>query len=50
MVTTDPMSIVFPVGQRRFLRVKEQGRGTRRQTAKDFSVTPIPLSARGREV
>jgi len=38
IVTTDPMYVVFPVSQREFLRLKEEGRGAKKQTAQDFSV------------
>jgi membrane fusion protein (multidrug efflux system) len=39
IVTTDPMYVVFPVSQREFLRLREEGRGARKQTAQDFSVS-----------
>ncbi|WP_425906545.1 efflux RND transporter periplasmic adaptor subunit [Nitrobacter sp. TKz-YC02] len=38
IVSSDPMYVVFPVSQREFLRLKEEGRGTRKQSAKDFNV------------
>jgi membrane fusion protein, multidrug efflux system len=39
IVSSDPMYIVFPVSQREFLRLKEEGRGARKQTAKDLRVS-----------
>jgi membrane fusion protein (multidrug efflux system) len=39
IVSADPMYVVFPVSQREFLRLKEEGRGARKQTATDFSVS-----------
>jgi membrane fusion protein (multidrug efflux system) len=38
IVTTDPMYVVFPVSQREFLRLKEEGRGAKKQTPQDFGV------------
>lgn len=39
IVSVDPMYVVFPVSQREFLRLKEEGRGTKKQTATDFTVS-----------
>jgi membrane fusion protein (multidrug efflux system) len=39
IVSADPMYVVFPVSQREFLRLQEEGRGARKQSAKDFNVS-----------
>ena len=39
VVSTDPMYVVFPVSQREFLRLADEGRGARKQSAKDFNVS-----------
>ena len=39
IVSGDPMYVVFPVSQREFLRLKEEGRGTKKQSATDFTVS-----------
>jgi membrane fusion protein (multidrug efflux system) len=39
IVNSDPMYVVFPVSQREFLRLKEEGRGAQKQTATDFTVS-----------
>jgi membrane fusion protein, multidrug efflux system len=39
VVSTDPMYVVFPVSQREFLRLAEEGRGAKKQSAKDFNVS-----------
>jgi membrane fusion protein, multidrug efflux system len=38
IVSADPMYVVFPVSHREFLRLAEEGRGARKQSAKDFNV------------
>jgi membrane fusion protein (multidrug efflux system) len=39
IVSTDPMFVVFPVSQREFLRLREEGRGAKKQSAADFTVS-----------
>jgi membrane fusion protein, multidrug efflux system len=39
IVSGNPMYVVFPVSQREFLRLKEEGRGARKQSATDFTVS-----------
>lgn len=38
IVSSGPMYVVFPVSQREFLQLAEQGRGAKKETAKDFTV------------
>ena len=38
IVSADPMYVVFPVSHREFLRLAEEGRGARKQSATDFNV------------
>jgi membrane fusion protein (multidrug efflux system) len=38
IVSSDPMYVVFPVSQREFLRLKEEGRSAEKETAADFVV------------
>jgi membrane fusion protein, multidrug efflux system len=38
IVSADPMYVVFPVSHREFLRLAEEGRGARKDSAKDFNV------------
>lgn len=38
IVSSDPMYVVFPVSQREFLRLKEEGHGAKKQSAADFDV------------
>jgi membrane fusion protein (multidrug efflux system) len=38
IVSTDPMYVVFPVSQREFLRLREEGQGAMKQSAEDFTV------------
>jgi membrane fusion protein, multidrug efflux system len=38
IVSSDPMYVVFPVSQREFLRLKEEGRGAGKASATDFNV------------
>lgn len=39
IVSADPMYVVFPVSQREFLRLKEEGRDVKKQSALDFTVS-----------
>jgi membrane fusion protein, multidrug efflux system len=39
IVSADPMYVVFPVSQREFLRLREEGRDAKKQSASDFDVS-----------
>lgn len=39
IVSRDPMYVVFPVSQREFLRIRVEGEGAKKQSAKDFTVS-----------